>query len=100
MIHGESYKPIVAEAARKSADKIYNRIMVTHLLMDENAPDRVAGAIGFNVRTGDLHVFKAKAVIVGAGGASPAPSSSASASSRSHGGPGLDRSGLFAPSST
>ena len=28
------------------------------------------GAIGFNVRTGDLHVFKAKAVIVGAGGAS------------------------------
>jgi adenylylsulfate reductase subunit A len=70
MIHGESYKPIVAEAARKSADKIYNRIMVTHLLMDESKPNRVAGAIGFNVRTGDLHVFKAKAVIVGAGGAS------------------------------
>ncbi len=70
MIHGESYKPIVAEAARKSADKIYNRIMVTHLLMDENHPNRVGGAIGFNVRTGDLHVFKAKAVIVGAGGAS------------------------------
>ena len=70
MIHGESYKPIVAEAARKSADKIYNRIMVTHLLKDENHPNRVGGAIGFNVRTGDLHVFKAKAVIVGAGGAS------------------------------
>ena len=70
MIHGESYKPIVAEAARKSADKIYNRIMVTHLLMDESKPNRVAGAIGFNVRTGDLHVFRAKAVIVGAGGAS------------------------------
>ena len=35
MIHGESYKPIVAEAAKKSADKIYNRIMITHLLMDE-----------------------------------------------------------------
>ncbi len=70
MIHGESYKPIVAEAARKSADKIYNRIMVTHLLMDENKPNRVGGAIGFNVRTGDLHVFRAKAVIVGAGGAS------------------------------
>ncbi|MFZ0257692.1 MAG: adenylyl-sulfate reductase subunit alpha [Gammaproteobacteria bacterium] len=70
MIHGESYKPIVAEAARKSADKIYNRIMVTHLLMDESKPNRVGGALGFNVRTGDLHVFKAKAVIVGAGGAS------------------------------
>ena len=70
MIHGESYKPIVAEAAKKSADKIYNRIMVTHLLMDESKDNRVGGAIGFNVRTGDLHVFKAKAVIVGAGGAS------------------------------
>ena len=70
MIHGESYKPIVAEAAKKSADKIYNRIMVTHLLMDESKENRVGGAIGFNVRTGDLHVFKAKATIVGAGGAS------------------------------
>ena len=70
MIHGESYKPIVAEAARKSVDRIDNRIMVTHLLMDENSPNRVGGAIGFNVRTGDLHVYKAKAVIVGAGGAS------------------------------
>jgi adenylylsulfate reductase subunit A len=70
MIHGESYKPIVAEAARNSADKIYNRIMVTHLLMDENTPNRVGGAIGFNVRTGNLHVFKAKTVIVAAGGAS------------------------------
>lgn len=70
MIHGESYKPIVAEAARKSVDRIDNRIMVTHLLMDENHPNRVGGAIGFNVRTGALHVYKAKAVIVGAGGAS------------------------------
>ncbi|MDP2029733.1 MAG: adenylyl-sulfate reductase subunit alpha [Thiobacillus sp.] len=70
MIHGESYKPIVAEAARKSADKIDNRIMVTHLLKDENHPNRIGGAIGFNVRTGDLHVYRAKAVIVGAGGAS------------------------------
>ena len=35
MIHGESYKPIVAEAARKAATEVYNRIMVTHLLMDK-----------------------------------------------------------------
>ena len=70
MIHGESYKPIVAEAARKSADKIYNRIMVTHLLADESRPNRIGGAVGFNVRTGDYYVFRAKAVIVGAGGAS------------------------------
>lgn len=70
MIHGESYKPIVAEAAKKSADKVFNRICVTHLLMDDNKENRVAGAVGFNVRTGNYHVFKSKAVVVGAGGAS------------------------------
>lgn len=70
MIHGESYKPIVAEAARKAATEIYNRIMVTHLITDAGNRNRVAGAVGFNVRTGDFYVFKAKAVIVSAGGAS------------------------------
>ncbi len=70
MIHGESYKPIVAEAAKKSADKVYNRIMVTHILMDETKENRAAGAVGFNCRTGNYHVFRAKTVIIGAGGAS------------------------------
>ncbi|CAC9435166.1 Adenylylsulfate reductase alpha-subunit (EC [uncultured Gammaproteobacteria bacterium] len=70
MIHGESYKPIVAEAAKVNADKTFNRIMVTHLLMDDARDNRVAGAVGFNVRTGNYHVFKSKTVIVGAGGAS------------------------------
>ncbi|HXW66038.1 MAG TPA: adenylyl-sulfate reductase subunit alpha [Burkholderiaceae bacterium] len=70
MIHGESYKPIVAEAARKSATAVFNRIMVTHLLMDKLRPNRIAGAVGFNVRNGDFYVFRAKAVIVGAGGGS------------------------------
>ena len=41
MIHGESYKPIVAEAAKKSADKVFNRICVTHLLMDDAKENRV-----------------------------------------------------------
>ena len=45
MIHGESYKPIVAEAAKKSADKIYNRIMITHLLMDEAQENRIGFAV-------------------------------------------------------
>src|SRR5574340_1204602 len=66
MIHGESYKPIIAEAARKSASEVHNRIMVTHLLMDPTHPNRVAGAVGFNVRDGSFHVFRAKAVIAGA----------------------------------
>ncbi|MCK9531616.1 MAG: adenylyl-sulfate reductase subunit alpha [Gammaproteobacteria bacterium] len=70
LIHGESYKPIVAEAARKSVDAVHNRVMVTHLLQDSKRPNRIAGAVGFNVRDGGFHVFRAKAVIVGAGGGS------------------------------
>jgi adenylylsulfate reductase subunit A len=70
MIHGESYKPIIAEAARKSATEVYNRIMVTHLLTDTVHPNRIAGAVGFSVRDGSFYVFRAKAVIVAAGGAS------------------------------
>jgi len=46
MIHGESYKPIVAEAARKAATKVYNRIMVTHLLMDETKANWVYEVFG------------------------------------------------------
>ena len=70
MIHGESYKPIIAEAASKSVTEVYNRIMVTHLLMDSKRSNRIASAVGFNVRNGDFYVFRAKAVIVGAGGGS------------------------------
>ena len=70
MIHGESYKPIIAEAARKSATEVYNRVVVTHLLQDQKNPKRIAGAVGFGVRDGNFYVFRAKAVIVAAGGAS------------------------------
>jgi adenylylsulfate reductase subunit A len=70
MIHGESYKPIIAEAARKSATEVYNRVMVTHLVKDRNNPERIAGAVGFGVRDGHFYVFRGKTVIVAAGGAS------------------------------
>ncbi len=43
--------------------------MITHLLMDESKENRVGGAVGFNMRTGDYYVFRAKTVIVAAGGA-------------------------------
>ena len=69
LIHGESYKPIVAEAATKAATKVYNRVMVTHLLTDADDGNRIAGAAGIGVRDGAFYVFRAKAVIVSAGGA-------------------------------
>lgn len=71
MIHGESYKPIVAEAAKKALGEgnIYERIFISHLLIDAKDPGRVAGAVGFSVREPKIYVFKAKAVISAAGGA-------------------------------
>ncbi len=70
MIHGESYKPIVAEAARKAATEIVEHVVVTHLLPDAGDSRRVAGAVGIDVRDGSYVVFRAKAVIVSAAGAS------------------------------
>ncbi len=71
MIHGESYKPIVAEAAKKAVgeENLYERIFAARLLLDANDPGRVAGAVGFSVRENTIYVFKARAVIVAAGGA-------------------------------
>jgi adenylylsulfate reductase subunit A len=71
MIHGESYKPIVAEAAKKAIGErnVYERIFMSHLLLDRNDPGRIAGAVGFSVRDHRLYVFMAKAVICAAGGA-------------------------------
>ena len=71
MINGESYKVIVAEAAKNAMkelgdDNIYERVFIVEPLMDG---DRVAGAVGFSVREEKFYVFKAKAVIVGMGGA-------------------------------
>ncbi len=69
LIHGESYKPIVAEAAKKAATEVINRVMVTRLLKDPNDPNRISGAVGFDVRDGSMYVFRSKVVILAAGGA-------------------------------
>ena len=70
MIHGESYKPIVAEAAKKAIgpENVYERIFVSDLLTDPSS-GRVSGAIGFSVREHKVFIFKARAVISSAGGA-------------------------------
>jgi adenylylsulfate reductase subunit A len=75
MISGESYKIIVAEAAKNAigtlGDKgrLIERVFITHLLKDEKEPNRVCGAVGFSVREDKFYVFKAKVVYCGLGGA-------------------------------
>ena len=71
MIHGESYKPIVAEAAKNALGEgnLYERVFVAHPLLDADDPTRIAGVVGFSVRDYKVIVFKAKAVISAGGGA-------------------------------
>ena len=70
MINGESYKWIVAEAAKKAlgTDNIQERVFIVKLVNDKNDPERVAGAIGFSVREHKLHLYKFKACLLAAGG--------------------------------
>ena len=71
MINGESYKVIVAEAAKNAllqsgVGEIYERIFIVDPLMDG---DRCVGAVGFSVRENKFYIFKAKAVFLAMGGA-------------------------------
>ena len=70
MINGESYKVIVAEAAKNAlaeADgEIFERVFITHPLVEDG---KCVGAIGFSVRENKVYVFKAKATLVAMGGA-------------------------------
>lgn len=68
MINGESYKIIVAEAAKTAlgTENIYERVFIVEPILDG---DRIAGAIGFSTREEKIYVFKAKAVLAAMGGA-------------------------------
>ena len=71
MINGESYKVVVAEAAKNAllqsgVGQIFERVFIVGPLMDG---DRCVGAIGFSVRENKIYVFKAKATLVAMGGA-------------------------------
>jgi adenylylsulfate reductase subunit A len=68
MINGESYKVVVAEAAKNAigSDNIYERVFIVGPIMDG---DVCVGAVGFSVREEKFYVFKAKAVLVAMGGA-------------------------------
>jgi len=71
MINGESYKWIVAEAAKKALgmDNIQERVFIVRLINDKNDPSRVAAAAGFSVRDHKLYVYRFKACLLVCGGA-------------------------------
>lgn len=75
MINGESYKVIVAEAAKNAMDQmgengvILERVFIVRPLMDANEPNRCCGAVGFSVRENKVYIIKANATLIATGGA-------------------------------
>jgi len=71
MINGESYKRIVAEAAKLAIgdDNIIERCFIVELLLDANEENRIAGAVGFSVRENKIYIIKCKTMMVACGGA-------------------------------
>ena len=67
MINGESYKVIVAEAAKNAIgdENIFERVFITEPILENG---KIVGAVGFSVRENKFYVFKAKAVICAMGG--------------------------------
>ncbi len=72
MINGESYKVIVAEAAKNALaelgddGEIIERVFIVEPIMDG---DKCVGAVGFSTRENKVYIFKAKAVMAVMGGA-------------------------------
>jgi len=58
-------KTIISSKAQKNGAFVINRTMGLRLLIDDG---RVAGAVGLNVRNGEIVVCKATAVIIASGG--------------------------------
>ena len=70
MIHGESIKPIVAEAARKALGpkRIAEHVFIARLVNDKHDKHRIAGAIGFSLREHKVYVYRCKCCLLVAGG--------------------------------
>jgi adenylylsulfate reductase subunit A len=71
MINGESYKCIVAEAAKKALgeENVLERVFIVKLLLDASKENTIAGAVGFSVRENKVYIIKCKAMMVACGGA-------------------------------
>jgi succinate dehydrogenase/fumarate reductase flavoprotein subunit len=66
MPEGYDIKKILTRTLRRTGVKTENRVMATRILLDEG---RAVGALGFNVRSGEFVIIRAKAVILCCGAA-------------------------------
>jgi succinate dehydrogenase/fumarate reductase flavoprotein subunit len=64
MFNGPNLMEAMRKATLERGIEQVNRVMVTDLLVSHG---RVVGAVGFDIRTGDFHIFRAKVTILAAG---------------------------------
>lgn len=66
-INGENIKTILADAVKKLDDvQVINHLNITDYIVCDNT---IAGALGFDIRTGTAYEIRAKAVLCATGGA-------------------------------
>jgi len=69
MFHGPQMMEAMAKKVISSGVQVIGCTMITDLLTEKGTPGgRVIGAVGFDVRTGEFKVFKARATVLAAGG--------------------------------
>jgi len=64
MKNGRYLKRIYAKKVREAGVEVVEQVQITRLFRDG---ERIAGAMGFNRRTGDFYIFRAKAVVLAMG---------------------------------
>lgn len=70
VFHGKKFMELMRNQVLQRAIPVVERVMITHLLTaDGKYPtrSRIVGALGFNTRSGEPNIFKARAVVVATG---------------------------------
>ncbi len=68
-VWGTIFKPALKKECQRLGVEIYDRVMMTSLLTENGVQGaRVAGATGFNNRTGEFMIFKSKAAVLATAG--------------------------------
>ena len=71
MFHGTQLMAAMARKVIRSDVKVVGYTMITDLLTEHGGPaSQAIGAVGFDVRSGEFRMFKAKAIILATGGCS------------------------------
>jgi succinate dehydrogenase/fumarate reductase flavoprotein subunit len=69
-VWGSTFKPALKKECKRLGVSIFDRVMVTSLLNEKGVQGaRVVGATGFNNRTGEFMIFKAKSTVLATAGA-------------------------------